>query len=99
MSVEVWAESSWTSSLVLVSVVVAMVPSGSPTPGATKLCAYEMARRNLDHWIADPAVRVRHSRTADAAPDALWRAAEDVRLSDTRLLRRVVRWRLPGVSA
>jgi hypothetical protein len=50
----------------------------------------------LDDWLGDPAVRTHHARSASAAPDALWRAARTVRLSDTRLLGRVVRWRLPG---
>jgi hypothetical protein len=50
----------------------------------------------LDDWLGDPAVRTHHARSASAAPDALWRAAQTVRLSDTRVLGRVVRWRLPG---
>jgi hypothetical protein len=51
----------------------------------------------LDAWLADPAVRTRHSRRADSAPEALWRAATDLRLSDTRRLGRLVRWRIPGL--
>ena len=39
-----------------------------------------------------------HSRTAAAAPDALWQAARDLRLSDTRTLGRLVRWRIPGLG-
>ena len=50
----------------------------------------------LDRWLDRPAVRTRHARAAAASPDALWQAAQDVRLADTRLLGRVVRWRLPG---
>jgi hypothetical protein len=53
----------------------------------------------LDHWLPDPVVRTRHRRTADAAPDALWRAANELRLSDTRTLGRLVRWRIPGLPA
>jgi hypothetical protein len=53
--------------------------------------------RALDAWLADPAVRVAHRRTADAAPEALWAAARSVRLSDTRILGRLVRWRIPGL--
>ena len=41
----------------------------------------------------------RHSRDTEAAPDALWAAANGVRLSDTRTLGRLVRWRIPGLQA
>jgi hypothetical protein len=51
---------------------------------------------SLDEWLSDPTVRTLHSRTASASPDTLWRAAQSVRVSDTRVLGRVVRWRLPG---
>jgi hypothetical protein len=50
----------------------------------------------LDDWLGDPAIRTHHRRSAAVAPDALWGAAQTVRLSDTRVLGRVVRWRLPG---
>jgi hypothetical protein len=53
-------------------------------------------RADLDRWLDRPAVRTHHARAAAAPPDALWRAAQSVRVSDTRLLGRVVRWRLPG---
>ena len=53
----------------------------------------------LDDWLGDPAIRTHHARSAAAAPDALWEAAESVRLSDTRVLGRVIRWRLPGTSS
>jgi hypothetical protein len=52
----------------------------------------------LDDWLADPSVRTRHRRRAAAPPDDLWGAAMDVRLSDTRSLGRLVRWRIPGTS-
>jgi hypothetical protein len=52
----------------------------------------------LDAWLADPAVRTRHARRADASPGDLWRAATDLRLSDTRTLGRLVRWRIPGLE-
>jgi hypothetical protein len=58
-----------------------------------------MWRERLDDWLDHPAVRVHHRRAARASADALWREAQDVRLSDTRLLGRVVRWRLPGTPA
>jgi hypothetical protein len=50
----------------------------------------------LDPWLPEPVVRTRHRRAADASPQALWRAANDLRLSDTRTLGRLVRWRIPG---
>ena len=34
-----------------------------------------------------------------APPDRLWEAARSVQLSDTRLLGRLVRWRIPGLSS
>src|SRR5207342_3331689 len=51
----------------------------------------------LDAWIAKPAIRIHHRREASASPDALWDAAGSVRLEDTRVLGRVVRWRIPGL--
>jgi hypothetical protein len=53
---------------------------------------------NLDHWLPDPAIRVAHRRESSAPPDRLWEAARSVRLSDTRLLGRLVRWRIPGLA-
>src|SRR5215210_639151 len=55
------------------------------------------ADERLDDWIASPAVRTRHRRSAAASPEALWEAAREVRLADTRRLGRLVRWRIPGV--
>jgi hypothetical protein len=52
----------------------------------------------LDAWLADPTVRTHHARRADSAPQDLWRAATDLRLSDTRRLGRLVRWRIPGLA-
>ena len=54
---------------------------------------------DLDAWLPDPAIRSRHRRASPADPVALWRAAERVRLSDTRTLGRLVRWRIPGTPA
>ena len=54
--------------------------------------------RRLDAWLPEPVVRTHHRRTAAAAPDELWRAANGVRLSDTRTLGRLVRWRIPGLQ-
>ncbi len=56
-------------------------------------------RPDLDQWCADPTVRVSHRRSSEAGPELLWRAASDVRLSETRVLSRLIRWRIPGVSA
>jgi hypothetical protein len=53
---------------------------------------------NLDAWLADPAVRVSHRRHSAASPERLWAAARSVRLSDTRMLGRLIRWRIPGTA-
>jgi hypothetical protein len=55
------------------------------------------ADERLDDWVPDPAVRTHHRRSAAAPPEELWDAARAVRLSDTRRLERLVRWRIPGV--
>ncbi|MFL5843577.1 MAG: hypothetical protein ACJ762_02715 [Solirubrobacteraceae bacterium] len=55
-----------------------------------------MSGPDLDAWLPDPVIRSRHRRAAQADPEALWHAAEEVRLSDTRSLGRLVRWRIPG---
>jgi len=51
---------------------------------------------DLDALLPDPDVRTRHRRTATAGPDALWAAAQSVRLDQTRTIGRLVRWRIPG---
>jgi hypothetical protein len=53
----------------------------------------------LDDWLPSAAVRTRHRRAARASADDLWRAASTIRLADTRRLGRLVRWRIPGLSA
>ena len=53
---------------------------------------------DLDDWLADPVVRTCHRRTTAAAPDVLWAAARQVRLSETGTLGRLVRWRIPGTA-
>lgn len=58
-----------------------------------------MPEPDLDRWLTEPTIRTCHRRAARAEPDALWRAAEELRLRDTRTLGRVVRWRIPGLSA
>jgi hypothetical protein len=54
---------------------------------------------DLDDWLRDPDLRVRHRRETDADPAELWDAAQSVRLSDARMLGRLVRWRIPGLAA
>jgi hypothetical protein len=54
---------------------------------------------SLDTWLPDPTVRVRHSRASSAPGERLWEAARTVRLRDTRVLGRLVRWRIPGTPA
>jgi hypothetical protein len=54
---------------------------------------------DLDRWLPDPTLRVSHRRESTADPQALWEAAQNIRLSETRMLGRLVRWRIPGVPA
>ena len=52
---------------------------------------------DLDYWLPRPAIRVAHRRATTAPAERLWEAARQVRLSDARLLGRLVRWRIPGL--
>jgi hypothetical protein len=52
---------------------------------------------DLDHWARDNGLRVAHARESSAPPEALWAAARELPLSETRLLGRLVRWRIPGL--
>ena len=54
---------------------------------------------DLDDWVAAPAVRTHHEREAAADPAVLWRAAATVRIGESGLLGRLVRWRVPGTRA
>jgi hypothetical protein len=56
----------------------------------------EVHAADLDTWLPDPAVRVSHRRASRASRERLWDAARSVRLDDTRMLGRLVRWRIPG---
>jgi hypothetical protein len=56
-------------------------------------------RPDLDLWLPSPALRVAHRRESCSSPDRLWEAARNVRVRDTALLGRLVRWRIPGVPA
>jgi hypothetical protein len=53
----------------------------------------------LDTWLPEPVVRTHHRRTAAAEPGELWSAANAIRLSDTRTLGRLVRWRIPDLDS
>jgi hypothetical protein len=57
-----------------------------------------MAPPRLDGWLADPAVRTHHRRTGRVGAEELWSAALNLRLSDTRALGRLIRWRIPGTA-
>ncbi|MHB8657787.1 MAG: hypothetical protein ACYC91_07495 [Solirubrobacteraceae bacterium] len=52
----------------------------------------------LDGWLAKAAIRITHARESTAPPDRLWEAARSVRLCDTALLGRLIRWRIPGTG-
>jgi hypothetical protein len=54
---------------------------------------------DLDAWLPRPVVRTRHRREVAAPADAVWRAAQEVRIQDTRTLGRLVRWRIPGTAS
>jgi hypothetical protein len=51
---------------------------------------------DLDRWLPNPGLRVTHRRESGAPADALWDAARRVRLRDTAMLGRLIRWRIPG---
>lgn len=54
---------------------------------------------DLDTWLEGALIHVHHRREADVEPAALWAAARSIRLADTRTLGRLVRLRIPGLSA
>jgi hypothetical protein len=58
-----------------------------------------MSLSHLDRWLPQPAIRTHHRRAAAADADELWQAALEVRLSDTRALGGLIRWRIPGTAA
>lgn len=53
-------------------------------------------RPDLDRWLPRPGLRVSHRRETVTAADQLWDAAQHVRLHDTAMLGRLIRWRIPG---
>jgi hypothetical protein len=54
---------------------------------------------DLDNWIEEPVIRIRHERQANVEPAVLWAAARSIRLSDTRALGRLIRLRIPGTPS
>jgi hypothetical protein len=54
---------------------------------------------DLDDLLPDAPVRTEHRGSIAASADAVWAAASALRLSDTRRLGRLVRWRLPNTPA
>jgi hypothetical protein len=53
---------------------------------------------DLDHWLPKPSMRVAHRRESEVSPERLWDASREVRLSDTHMLGRLVRLRIPGLA-
>ncbi|MBV8221710.1 MAG: hypothetical protein JO325_24870 [Solirubrobacterales bacterium] len=53
---------------------------------------------DLDHWLPKPSMRVAYRRESDATPERLWEACREVKLTDTRRLGRIIRWRIPGLA-
>jgi hypothetical protein len=58
----------------------------------------DLLNPDLDDWLPDAAVRVKHRRQSTAPPDELWAAATSVAVGETGLLGRMVRWRIPGLE-
>ncbi len=54
---------------------------------------------DLDDWLAEPQVRTYHRRSARADAGGLWRAAQTLRVGDSPVFGRAVRWRIPGTTA
>lgn len=52
----------------------------------------------LDAWLLEPVVRTHHRRAAPTRPDALWQAANELRLGETRALGRLIKWRIPSLA-
>jgi hypothetical protein len=51
---------------------------------------------DLDLWLPNTAVRTHHRREAAVEGAVLWAAAQTVRIGESRVLGRLVRWRIPG---
>lgn len=57
-----------------------------------------MTLERLDRWLPQPAIRTHHRRASVVDPTRLWSSALTLRLSDTQLLSRLIRWRIPATS-
>ncbi|MGZ4173975.1 MAG: hypothetical protein ACXVQR_05805 [Solirubrobacteraceae bacterium] len=71
--------------------------SGVDAPCARLSTLVRLVKPDLDDWLPDPSLRVSHRRGASVGAADLWRSAREVRLRDTRVLGRLIRWRIPGV--
>jgi hypothetical protein len=58
-----------------------------------------MSVKRLDRWLPEPAIRTHHRRGSSGDPTRLWSAALGIKLSDTQLLGKLIRWRIPGTSS
>ena len=58
----------------------------------------DLVKAELDEWLPQPNLRVAHRRASTASPARLWQAAGEMRLDDTPVLGRLVRWRIPGLA-
>jgi hypothetical protein len=58
-----------------------------------------LSSSRLDPWLPRAAIRTYHRCASTVDADELWQAAVALRLSDTRALGRLVRWRIPGTAA
>jgi hypothetical protein len=58
-----------------------------------------MSIKRLDRWLPEPAIRTHQRRSSSGDPARLWSAALAVKLSDTQLLGKLIRWRIPGTSS
>ena len=54
---------------------------------------------DLDDWLPDAGLRLRHERASQCAgADQLWQAAMAVTVGETGMLGGLIRWRIPGTS-
>jgi hypothetical protein len=60
------------------------------------MIAAPLSAVDLDLWLPDPTVRTYHRLEAAIDPASLWAAAESLRIGETGLLGRLVRWRVAG---
>jgi hypothetical protein len=54
---------------------------------------------DLDQWLPDPGLQVAHRREARAPAEQLWESAKRLRVGETAMLGRLIRWRIPGITA